>query len=167
MSARITTAALDVGALITATEDPEAGALVVFAGTVRQHNDGKKVVAINYSAYVPLAEKALREIEDTALRDFDIQSCEIRHRIGDLAIGDISVLVVVRAAHRGEAFEAGRYAIDTVKHEVAVWKYEEYADGTHDYVKGCPLHHEHPSSHRGAGHAPIQGDAEHATAVAR
>ncbi|HEU0197192.1 MAG TPA: molybdenum cofactor biosynthesis protein MoaE, partial [Nevskiaceae bacterium] len=76
----------------------------------------------------------------------DIQRCEIRHRIGDMAIGDISVVVVVRAAHRGEAFEAGRYGIDTVKHEVAIWKYEEYADGTHEYVKGCPLNHERPSN---------------------
>ncbi|TAM09151.1 MAG: molybdenum cofactor biosynthesis protein MoaE [Nevskiaceae bacterium] len=152
MTSHITTAPIDVGALMATTEDPEAGALVVFAGTVRQHNDGKKVTSINYSAYIPLAEKSIAEIAARARRDHDIQCCEIRHRIGDMAVGDISVLVVVRAEHRGEAFAAGRYAIDIVKHEVPIWKYETYEDGTHEYVKGCPLHHEHPSN-RHVAHA--------------
>ncbi|TAL87891.1 MAG: molybdenum cofactor biosynthesis protein MoaE [Rhodanobacter sp.] len=164
MQPHITDQPLDPEALLRATESPESGALVVFGGTVRAHNDGRKVTAINYSAYEPLAEKAIAEIERETMRRFDIQHCQIRHRIGDLAIGDMSVLVVVRAEHRGEAFEAGRYAIDTVKHEVAIWKYEEYEDGTHAYVKGCPLSHEHPSNRR---HADAPGDEPQHEAVER
>lgn len=137
---RVTREPLDLAGLLAATADPECGALVVFAGTVRLFNDGREVTAINYSAYAPLAEKMLRDIERQALARFAITSCRIEHRIGDLALGDMSVLVVVRAPHRGAAFDAGRYAIDTVKHRVPIWKYEEYADGSHAYVQGCPLH---------------------------
>lgn len=142
MSPRLTDQPLELDPLLAATESPESGALVVFAGTVRLYNDGHKVTAINYSAYAPLAEKSLAEIEQETLRRFDITRCEIRHRIGDMQIGDMSVVVVVRAAHRAEAFEAGRYAIDTVKHQVPIWKLETYADGSQVYVKGCALHNE-------------------------
>lgn len=142
VSRHITTDPLDLDALLDATESPDCGALVVFAGTVRMENDGRKVTAIDYSAYAPVAEKMLAEIEQQTLARFEITKCEIRHRIGDMRIGDMSVVVVVRAAHRGAAFEAGRYAIDTVKHQVPIWKFEQYADGTHAFVKGCPLHRE-------------------------
>lgn len=142
-TARLTEQPLDLAALLAATEAPEDGAVVTFGGTVRLFNDGRRVTAINYSAYAPLAEKMLREIEQETLARFEVTSCRVRHRLGDLQIGDLSVLVVVRAPHRGAAFEAARYAIDTVKHEVPIWKYEEYADGSHAYVKGCPLHEEH------------------------
>lgn len=139
MSPHVTDQVLDLDALLDATASEDCGALIVFGGTVRIRNDGRRVDAINYSAYAPLAEKALAEIERETLRRFDITRCEIRHRIGDLAIGDLSVVVVVRAAHRAAAFEAGRYAIDTVKHRVPIWKFEQYADGTQAYVAGNAL----------------------------
>lgn len=139
---RLTDQALDLDALLAETASPDCGALVVFAGTVRLFNDGRKVSAINYSAYAPLAEKMLADIERRTLARFDIVRCSIRHRIGDLDIGDTSVVVVVRAVHRAAAFEAGRYAIDAVKHGVPIWKYETYTDGSHAYVKGCALHGE-------------------------
>lgn len=139
MAQHVTDQSLDLEALLAETASPDCGALVVFAGTVRIENEGRRVAAINYSAYVPLAEKALADIERETLRRFDITRCEIRHRIGDLALGDMSVVVVVRAPHRAAAFEAGRYAIDTVKHTVTIWKFEQYADGSQAYVKGNAL----------------------------
>ncbi len=142
MPPRVVHEPLELDPLLAQTDSPECGALVVFAGTVRVHNDGRKVTAINYSAYVPVAEKAMAEIEEETLRRFDITRCEIRHRIGDMQIGDMSVVVVVRAAHRAAAFEAGRYAIDTIKHSVPIWKLETYDDGSQVYVKGCALHNE-------------------------
>ncbi len=142
MSPRLTDQPLDLNPLLAETDSPESGALVVFAGTVRLYNDGHKVTAINYSAYAPLAERALAEIEQETLNRYVITRCEIRHRIGDMQIGDMSVVVVVRAEHRAEAFEAGRYAIDRVKHQVPIWKLETYEDGSHVYVKGCALHNE-------------------------
>lgn len=139
MLQRVTEQPLVLDALIAETESPDAGALVVFAGTVRAQNDGHQVVAIEYSAYAPLAEKTLAEIEQNSLRDFAITRCCIRHRIGALKIGDTSVLVVVRAVHRTDAFAAGRYAIDTVKRTVPIWKRETYSDGSQTYLQGETL----------------------------
>jgi molybdopterin synthase catalytic subunit len=139
MSEHITEQRLELEALLAQTESPDCGALVVFAGTVRVHNDGREVASIEYSAYAPLAEKALAEIEQETLRRFDITRCEIRHRIGAMQVGDMSVVVVVRAAHRAAAFEAGRYAIDTVKQRAPIWKHEAYTDGSRAYVQGHAL----------------------------
>lgn len=131
---------LSMDALIAETDSPEAGALIVFSGTVREHNEGKAVATIEYSAYEPVAERRLREIEQDTQQRFDVTCCRIQHRIGPMAIGDSSVMIVVRAPHRADAYEASRYAIDTVKQSVPIWKYETYTDGTHDYVQGTPLH---------------------------
>lgn len=142
MAARIQTEPLSFDALLADTQSPETGALAIFAGTVRRHNAGREVTALEYTVYEPLAERRLAEIEREAEQRFGVTCCRIRHRIGPLAIGDTSVLVVVRAPHRAEAFAAARYAIDTVKHAVPIWKRERYADGTEVYVKGCALHAE-------------------------
>lgn len=133
------TEALDLAALLDETARPDSGALVVFAGTVRNENEGQQVSGMDYTAYAPLAEKALAEIEQDTLRRFDIQQCRILHRVGQLALQDYSVLVVVRAAHRGPAFEAARHAIDTLKQRVPVWKQEHYQDSDSRYLDGTPL----------------------------
>jgi molybdopterin synthase catalytic subunit len=136
---RIRETPLELEALLEQTRCRACGAVVVFGGTVRDHNAGREVARLSYSVYRPLAERALAEIEEEAVGRFKVASCRILHRVGELAIGDLSVVVVVRAPHRAEAFEAARYAIDTVKHRVPIWKREEYSDGTHAYVKGCAL----------------------------
>jgi molybdopterin synthase catalytic subunit len=133
---------LTLDALLEETADPECGALAVFGGTVRRHNEDKEVTRLDYSVYEPLAKKALADIERETEHRFGVTACRIRHRVGRLEIGELSVLVVVRAPHRAEAFEAARYAIDTVKHDVPIWKREEYSDGSHVFVKGCTLHAE-------------------------
>lgn len=124
---------LDIETLLTQTDDPDCGALVVFGGTVRL-DDG--VQAIDYTAYAPLAEKALAEIEQETLQRFEIRHCRLAHRTGLLKLGELSVLVVVRAGHRGPAFEAARWAIDTLKARVPVWKEEHYRDGRSTFVEG-------------------------------
>lgn len=139
MSDRVREAPLSVEALLAETENEDAGALVVFGGTVRRTNDGKGVTAISYSAYEPLAERTLADLEREVLERFAVNSCRIVHRVGELGIGDLSVLVVVRAPHRGDAFEAGRYAIDTLKRTAPVWKREAYDDGSEVHLQGEPL----------------------------
>ncbi|MDR9414413.1 MAG: molybdenum cofactor biosynthesis protein MoaE [Spiribacter salinus] len=139
MSERVDSAAIEIDRLLEETDSPDAGAVVVFGGTVRRHHDGKAVTAIEYSAYEPLAEKALAEVEAEAMARFDILSCAIRHRTGKLEVGELSVVVVVRSAHRAEAFEAGRFAIDTLKKTAPVWKREAYGDGTEVYLQGETL----------------------------
>ncbi len=139
MTERVDSVVIDLDELLAQTDSPDAGALVVFGGTVRRHHDGKAVTAIDYSAYEPLAERSLAEVEAEAMARFDILSCAIRHRTGKLEVGDLSVVVVVRAVHRAEAFEAGRFAIDTLKKTAPVWKREAYADGTEGYLQGETL----------------------------
>ncbi|MGH8505513.1 MAG: molybdenum cofactor biosynthesis protein MoaE [Stenotrophobium sp.] len=133
---RLTENTLDIEALLAQTEAPDCGALVVFGGTVR-FDDGVRM--IDYTAYAPLAEKALAEIEQETLRRFDIRHCRLVHRTGLLKLGELSVLVVVRAGHRGAAFDAARWAIDTLKLRVPVWKEEHFDDGRKTFVEGTPI----------------------------
>lgn len=130
---------LDLDALLDGSADPSCGALVVFGGTVRDHNHGREVTDITYSAHAPLAEATLAEIEQETLERFDARHCRLVHRVGDLGVGDVSVYAVVRAPHRGEAFEAARYAVEALKHRVAIWKHERYSDGTSAHLEGCSL----------------------------
>lgn len=130
---------LDLAALLADTMQPDSGALVVFGGTVRNENDGRGVSGMEYTAYAPLAEKVLAEIEQAIVQQFKVQKCRIVHRVGELAVGDLSVLVVVRAAHREEAFAAARHAIDTLKQRVPIWKNEHYNDGNSRYLEGTSL----------------------------
>ena len=139
---------LPLETLMDETEDPTAGAMVVFSGTVRNHHEGHSVEAIGYSAYQPLAERVLRELEAEVCQRFPVARCRIMHRVGELAIGDSSVLVVVRAAHRGDAFEAARYAIDTLKERAPFWKNERFTDGSSAYQDGVALDGEHGAQER-------------------
>lgn len=130
---------LDLMQLLEETRDPASGALVVFSGTVRNHHAGKGVVRLEYSAHRALVEQVLAELEQEVIERFGVQQCRIVHREGTLDIGDDSVLIVVRSAHRPQAFEAARYAIDTLKVRAPVWKREHYSDGSVDYQEGVPL----------------------------
>lgn len=127
---------LDLAALLEETEDERCGALAVFGGTVRVDNEGRKVESIDYSAYEPLAVKTLQAIEAETKQRFAVHQCRLVHRTGKLKLGELSVLVVVRAGHRPEAFAAARWAIDTLKERLPVWKQEYYADGSSEYLKG-------------------------------
>lgn len=138
----ITESPLSIDPLIAATCDPRCGALVVFGGTVREHNDGRPVDGMRYEAHVELAARTLAALEAEVCERFGVLQCRIQHRIGTLALEELSVVVVVRAAHRDAAFEAGRYAIDTLKERLPVWKHEHYTDGDARYLDGAPLTHD-------------------------
>ncbi len=130
---------LDLDSLLQETDDDTCGALVVFAGTVRNHHEGKAVSGMSYSAYKPMANRVLRELEQETLARYPVEQCRIMHRTGDLVIGEASVLVVVRSHHRADAFDAARYAIDTLKMRLPVWKHDMYTDGSTAYQDGVPL----------------------------
>ena len=116
-------------------DDPGNGAVVLMSGMVRNQTDGKPVVALEYQAYAPMALRVFSDIA-TQIRDrwSDINRVVIHHRIGRLNIGEISVLVAVGSPHRSEAFEACRYAIDTLKHNAPIWKKEHWQDGSSTWV---------------------------------
>jgi molybdopterin synthase catalytic subunit len=133
---RLTNQAIEVAAFRAELENDAAGACVTFEGIVRNHNDGRSVLRLEYEAYPALANKEGEAILREALQKFDILGATCVHRTGALEIGGMAVWVGVVSAHRGEAFDACRFIIDTVKHRVPIWKREFYADGSVEWV-GC------------------------------
>lgn len=127
---RVTAEPLSADALADAVTVPEAGGVVVFLGVVRNTNAGRRVVALEYEAHVPMAEAKLKEIGEAVHRRWpDIKQVAMAHRIGRLAIGEASVVIAVSAAHRQQAFEACHFAIDRLKETVPIWKREIFEDG--------------------------------------
>lgn len=135
----IVTEPLRLEPLLAETEDHASGALVIFHGTVRDENEGQPVHSMAYEAHVSMAENVLRAIEAEALAKFEVRHCRIQHRIGHLELGEPSVQIVVRAAHRAAAYEASRYAIDELKQRAPIWKEEHYTSGDSRYLDGVPL----------------------------
>lgn len=116
-----------------------SGACLLFTGTVREHNEGRPVSGMSYSAHEALAEKALAEICAEARDLHAIESCRIIHRLGDLALGEISVAIAVHSAHRGAAYAASRWAIEALKQRVPIFKREHYIEGDSRYLDGTTL----------------------------
>ncbi|HEY3191117.1 MAG TPA: molybdenum cofactor biosynthesis protein MoaE [Solirubrobacteraceae bacterium] len=127
---RVVGEALSPDAIAAEVDDPGAGGIVIFSGVVRNETGGRPVKFLEYEAHAPMAEAKMREIgEEVRGRWAGVKRVVILHRIGRLEIGESSVLIAVSAAHRGDAFEACRYAIDTLKRTVPVWKKEYFEDG--------------------------------------
>ena len=115
-----------------------AGAVVLFLGTVREITDDQRIVSLEYESYAEMAEKKLAELAADARRKWPLAGCAIVHRLGILPVGEISVAIAVSAPHRHEAFEAGRWLIDQIKRDVPIWKKENFADKTGDWVHPGP-----------------------------
>lgn len=127
---RVTEEPLSEAAVTAAVADPEAGGVVVFSGVVRNETGGRRVKFLEYEAHAPMAEAKMREIgEMVRARWPGVKRVAMTHRVGRLEIGEASVMIAVSAAHRAEAFEACRFAIDRLKETVPVWKKEYFEDG--------------------------------------
>src|SRR3954454_7203038 len=111
-------APLDIRELLGYVTDPSAGAIATFIGTTRNNNEGRKVIALDYDAYPEMAEKELRRIGDEAGNKWRIERMAIVHRIGPVQITEASVMIAVSAAHRDDAFQACRFAIEEIKKTV-------------------------------------------------
>ncbi len=123
----ITLAPLSVEEIYSKVDNPAHGAVVIMSGMVRNQTDGKSVVALEYQAYEPMALQVFYQIADHIRHQWsDVSRVAIYHRIGRLSIGEISVLVAIGCPHRGQAFAACEYAIDTLKHNAPIWKKEHY-----------------------------------------
>ena len=136
--ARLRQGPLNLGEWLTRPPSPQHGALAVFAGTVRNLHEGRAVNGMCYHAHAALAEKRLAEIESEAARRFGAE-VEVAHAIGELKVGEASVIVVARAPHRAAAFDACRWAIDTIKQAVPIWKEEHYVEGESRFLDGTPI----------------------------
>jgi molybdopterin synthase catalytic subunit len=127
---------LQVDEVVAAVSDAAAGGLTLFVGAVRDHDENKSVVGLEYTAH-PTALDRLREVAEDVAREYDVLALAAVHRVGRLSIGDAAVVVAAAAAHRGEAFDASRELIDRLKATVPIWKHQLFADGTDEWV-GTP-----------------------------
>jgi molybdopterin synthase catalytic subunit len=113
----------------TFVESPDTGGAVVFIGTVRNKTQAKPVMRLEFEAYEPMAISEMQKIAEQALAQFAVTKIAIHHRVGVLEIGEIAVVIAVSAPHRGAAFDACEYCIDTLKLTVPIWKKEVFEDG--------------------------------------
>jgi molybdopterin synthase catalytic subunit len=145
----VSTAPLDVQAVYDAVAARDAGGVAVFVGVVRDHDEGKAVTALSYSAH-PTAEPVMRALVAEVVDAPDLRAAPGEadaaepvhavaavHRVGDLAIGDVAVVVAVACSHRGQAFAVCERLVDEIKAKVPIWKHQRFADGTQEWV-GTP-----------------------------
>ena len=112
---------------------------MLFLGTIRNRSEGKAVKGLEYEVYKEMAEKRMDEIERVVMKRWPIVKMAMVHRYGDLKIGEVSVAVAVSCEHRAEAFEACRFAIDTIKTSLPLWKKEKFGGGSERWVKGTAI----------------------------
>ncbi|HEY5017326.1 MAG TPA: molybdenum cofactor biosynthesis protein MoaE [Streptosporangiaceae bacterium] len=127
---------LSVDEVRAAVADPAAGAIALFVGTVRDHDHGRAVSALSYSAH-PSGASQLREVAQKVAGRFSVRALAAVHRVGDLEVGDLAVVVAAAADHRDEAFEACRALIEDLKATVPVWKNQSFPDGESEWVNSA------------------------------
>lgn len=125
---------IDTQTLLNRVRHPKAGAVVLFLGTTRKLTGGRQTVALDYEAYREMAERQLAELEAEARRRWPVIECSITHRLGRVPPTEASVAIAVSTPHRSDAFAAGQWLIDSLKHDVPIWKREQWADGTQEWV---------------------------------
>jgi len=132
--ASILTSEINPASLIKEVGSPQYGAISLFVGTVREVNEGRSVSAIEYSSYKSMAGAELERILEEAEARFAVSALIVEHRIGLLALGEVSVAIAAAHAHRAPALDCTRYVIEEIKKRVPIWKKEHYTDGTREWV---------------------------------
>ena len=131
----LTREVIDFAELTEWVRSNQAGAVVLFLGTVREMTGERRTLALDYEAYPEMARSKMQEIADQAAANWPVIRAAIAHRFGHLELGDVSVAVAVSTPHRRDAFDAGRFLIDTLKEVVPIWKQENWADGSKEWVE--------------------------------
>ena len=126
---KITSEVLNLSECVEKVMSPQAGSIDVFIGTVRDRTKGKKVIRLEFEAYEKMALNEMQKIADEMMKRWPLHKILIHHRTGILQIGEVPVVIAVSASHRSAAFDACRYAIDTLKQTVPIWKKEIFEDG--------------------------------------
>jgi len=134
---------IDYSAVVEAVRTERAGAVVLFLGTVRERTGDKRTESLDYEAYPEMARAKLAEVAEQVRRKWSVEKVAVVHRLGHMKPGEVSVAVAVSSAHRQEAFQAAREFMDLLKQVVPIWKKENWADGTSEWV--------HPSVPPSAG----------------
>lgn len=134
--AGVTPSDVDCGRLLASVDDPRAGAVVTFAGVVRNHDHGVAVTGIEYVGHPSADETMRRVVEEFASRD-GVHAIAAQHRVGLLDVGGVALYVAVAASHRRQAFDCASDLVDRVKEQLPIWKKQLLADGTHEWSQ-CP-----------------------------
>ncbi len=148
---QITHQAIDTTAALEAVRSPRAGAVVLFLGTVREQTNGRATASLDYECYEEMARDQLAKLEEQARNRWPIVEVALIHRVGHLELGEVSVAVAVSSPHRGDAFAAAQWLIDTLKEVVPIWKQENWADGSSQWV--------HPGMQSPAAQSAARSDA--------
>jgi molybdopterin synthase catalytic subunit len=143
---------IDPAALLRAVAAPGVGATALFLGTVRNVHDGRSVTGIDYQAYAAMAARHLATIVAEASQRYGTCGVSAEHRVGHLALGEISVAIAASHERRAPAFAAARYVIEEIKRRLPIWKREHYADGTREWVD--PVNEMQPALSARAGETP-------------
>lgn len=125
----LTDGVIDPRALEQECRTDRDGAVVTFAGTTRNHNEGAEVLSLSYETYTEMAQRVMCGLFEEAVKRFPITRARVVHRLGEVPVGEASVVVVVASPHRGPAFDACRFLMDRLKDEVPIWKREKLRDG--------------------------------------
>jgi molybdopterin synthase catalytic subunit len=125
---------IDTAVILAEVASREAGAVILFLGTTRELTHGRRTASLDYECYHEMAQKKLAELETEARRRWPLIGCSIIHRLGHLELGEASIAIAVSSPHRHDAFAAGQWLIDTIKQDVPIWKQENWADGTSEWV---------------------------------
>ncbi|MCH2180014.1 MAG: molybdenum cofactor biosynthesis protein MoaE [Mariniblastus sp.] len=134
---------IDEKAILDSVKTKRSGAAVLFVGSTRQFTDSKETVRLNYDCYEEMAIKVLGDLRDQAMKRWPLNGCSITHRVGVVEVGQASIAVAVSSPHRVESFQAVSWLMDRVKEQVPVWKQENWADGSQEWV--------HPGVTQGSG----------------
>ena len=125
---------IDTAELLARASHPHAGAVVMFLGTTRERTAERQTVALDYEAYRAMAEQKMAELETEARSRWPVIECIVVHRLGRVPPAEASVAIIVSTPHRRDAFAAGEWLIDSLKRDVPIWKREQWADGTTEWV---------------------------------
>ena len=139
LKSRISRKPINPSEVLKSVNDEDAGGTVLFIGTIRNQTDGKKVKGLDYEVYRKMAKLEIAKLEEEIKKRWSIKSIRMVHREGKLKVGEVSVVVAVSAEHRGEAFDATRYAIDRIKESFPIWKREKFSGGRKVWAKGVPI----------------------------
>ena len=130
----LTHSPIDPSAILAQVASNDAGAVVLFLGTTREFTKGRQTASLDYECYPQMAETKLAELETQAREKWPLLHVSVGHRLGRLVLGEACIAIAVSSPHRQAAFEAGKWLIDTIKEDVPIWKQENWADGTSEWV---------------------------------
>ena len=131
---KLTQDTIDTDAVLESVASTKAGAVVLFLGTTREFTAGRQTASLDYESYGEMAQRKMAELEAEARQRWSLIEVTLVHRLGHVGLGEASVAIAVSSPHRGDAFTAGQWLIDTLKEIVPIWKKENWSDGTSEWV---------------------------------